>query len=66
MDDANVLRFSRYLQKFKEENIQFLIITHRKGSMEAADTLYGVVMQESGVSSILSVQLKEAENLVES
>lgn len=66
LDDANVLRFSRYLQKFKEENIQFLIITHRKGSMEAADTLYGVVMQESGVSSILSVQLKEAENLVES
>lgn len=66
LDDANVLRFSRYLQKFKEEDIQFLIITHRKGSMEAADTLYGVVMQESGVSSILSVQLKEAEDLVES
>lgn len=65
LDDANVLRFSRYLQKFNEKDIQFLIITHRKGSMEAADTLYGVVMQESGVSSILSVQLTEAQDLVE-
>lgn len=66
LDDANVLRFSRYLQKFDEKDIQFIIITHRKGSMEAADTLYGVVMQESGVSSVLSVQLTEAEDLVES
>ncbi|HHX60157.1 MAG TPA: chromosome segregation protein SMC [Epulopiscium sp.] len=59
LDDANVARFSNYL-KGMGENMQFLIITHRKGTMAVADTIYGVTMEEQGVSKILSVQLDEA------
>ena len=57
LDDVNVYRFAEYLKKFSKET-QFLVITHRKGSMEAADTVYGVTMEESGISKLLSMKLK--------
>ncbi len=60
LDDANVMRYAQYLKKFSEET-QFIVITHRKGTMEAADTMYGVTMQEKGVSKIISVKFEEAE-----
>lgn len=59
LDEANVHRFSRYLKEFSEET-QFIVITHRKQTMEEADALYGVAMQESGVTSLVSVRLEEA------
>lgn len=65
LDDANVIRFSHYLDTFEEDEIQFIVITHRKGTMEAADQLYGVVMQEKGVSSVVSVRLSEVDEYVE-
>src|SRR5699024_1382520 len=58
LDEANVASFGQYLSKF-EKQTQFSVITHRKGTMEAADVLYGVTMQESGVSRIVSVRLEE-------
>lgn len=58
LDDVNVYRFAEYLKKFSSET-QFLVITHRKGTMEAADTVYGVTMEESGISKLLSMKLKE-------
>ena len=57
LDDVNVYRFAEYLKKFCKET-QFLVITHRKGTMEAADTVYGVTMEESGISKLLSIKLK--------
>lgn len=60
LDEANVVRFGRYLKEF-DGDTQFIVITHRKGTMEEADVLYGVTMQESGVSKIVSVRLEEAE-----
>lgn len=63
LDEANVIRFSRYLKQF-ESDTQFIVITHRKGTMEEADVLYGVTMQESGVSKLVSVRLEETEELV--
>ncbi|MCL2383749.1 MAG: AAA family ATPase [Oscillospiraceae bacterium] len=57
LDDVNVYRFADYLKKFTK-NVQFLMITHRKGTMEAADTVYGVTMEENGVSKLLSMKLK--------
>ncbi len=59
LDDANVLRFGDYLQRFSDDT-QFIVITHRKGTMESADVLYGVTMQEAGVSKIVSVKFDEA------
>lgn len=59
LDDANVQRFGDYLRRFSEDT-QFIVITHRKGTMEAADVLYGVTMQEQGVSKIVSVKFDEA------
>ena len=56
LDDVNVYRFAEYLKKFSKET-QFLVITHRKGTMEAADTVYGVTMEENGVSKLLSMRL---------
>jgi chromosome segregation protein len=58
LDDANVDRFAKYLQKLSN-NTQFIIITHRRGTMEAADALYGITMQEKGVSTQVSVKLLE-------
>ncbi|MCA9766140.1 MAG: chromosome segregation protein SMC [Carnobacterium sp.] len=60
LDEANVVRFGRYLKEF-DRDTQFIVITHRKGTMEEADVLYGVTMQESGVSKIVSVRLEETE-----
>ncbi|MGG3466640.1 chromosome segregation protein SMC [Neobacillus pocheonensis] len=64
LDEANVHRFSQYLKKYSSET-QFIVITHRKGTMEEADVLYGVTMQESGVSKLVSVRLEETKELVE-
>ncbi|GAA0176924.1 chromosome segregation protein SMC [Clostridium sediminicola] len=58
LDDANVARFSEFLRKFSD-NTQFIIITHRKGTMESCDALYGVTMEEKGVSKIVSVDLNK-------
>ena len=56
LDDVNVYRFAEYLKKFSKET-QFLVITHRKGTMESADTVYGVTMEENGISKLLSMRL---------
>ncbi|WP_226674257.1 chromosome segregation protein SMC [Rossellomorea aquimaris] len=64
LDEANVQRFSQYLKKFSDET-QFIVITHRKGTMEEAHVLYGVTMQESGVSKLVSVRLQETKELLE-
>lgn len=58
LDDANVIRFSEYLREFSEKT-QFIVITHRKGTMESVDSLYGVTMEEHGISRLLSVKLSE-------
>ncbi|RLQ95772.1 chromosome segregation protein SMC [Falsibacillus albus] len=63
LDEANVHRFAKYLRNFSQET-QFIVITHRKGTMEEADVLYGVTMQESGVSKLVSVKLEESQELV--
>ena len=63
LDDANVTRFAKFLEDY-DMHTQFIVITHRRGTMERADQLYGVVMQESGVSQVLSVSLKELKNEV--
>jgi len=59
LDDANIDRFAKYLRKFSEKT-QFLVITHKKATMESADVLYGITMEEKGVSKNVSVQLSEA------
>lgn len=64
LDEANVFRFSQYLKRFSAET-QFIVITHRKGTMEEADVLYGITMQESGVSKLVSVRLEDTKELVE-
>lgn len=58
LDEANVNRYSQYLKKFSDDT-QFIVITHRKGTMEGADVLYGITMQESGVSKLVSVKLEQ-------
>ncbi|AOM83216.1 Chromosome partition protein smc [Salisediminibacterium beveridgei] len=60
LDEANVVRFANYLKDFSQDT-QFIVVTHRKGTMEEADVLYGVTMEESGVSSLVSVKLEESE-----
>lgn len=60
LDDINVYRFSRYLKEFSKQT-QFLCITHRKGTMESADTLYGTTMEEKGVTKLVSMRLSELE-----
>ena len=57
LDDVNVYRYAEYLKKFAKDT-QFLVITHRKGTMEVADTVYGVTMEEKGISKLLSMKLK--------
>ena len=58
LDDANVRRYAEFLSKFRD-NTQFIVITHRKGTMEAADVMYGVTMEEKGISKIVSVDLEK-------
>jgi len=60
LDDANVTRFARYLRQMSDRS-QFIVITHRRGTMEEADVLYGVTMQEQGVSRILTINLNDVE-----
>ncbi|CAM1659233.1 Chromosome partition protein Smc [Streptococcus oralis] len=64
LDEANVKRFGDYLNRFDKDS-QFIVVTHRKGTMAAADSIYGVTMQESGVSKIVSVKLKDLEETVD-
>ena len=56
LDDANVYRYAEFLKEFSK-NTQFIVITHRKGTMEASDVLYGVTMEEKGISKVVSVDL---------
>ncbi|ERL16706.1 RecF/RecN/SMC N-terminal domain protein [Streptococcus pyogenes GA41046] len=62
LDEANVKRFGDFLNRFDKDS-QFIVVTHRKGTMAAADSIYGITMQESGVSKIVSVKLKEAQEM---
>ena len=63
LDEANVARYAKYLKKFAQDT-QFIVITHRKPTMENADILFGVTMEEKGVSKVVSVKLSEvAERL---
>lgn len=62
LDEANVKRFGDYLNRFDKDS-QFIVVTHRKGTMAAANSIYGVTMQESGVSKIVSVKLKDLESI---
>ncbi len=58
LDEANVARFGKFLQEFSEET-QFIVVTHRKGTMEVVDTMYGVTIEDAGVSRLLSVKLED-------
>lgn len=62
LDEANVIRFAQYLREFSEQT-QFIVVTHRKGTMEEADVLYGVTMEEGGVSKLVSVRLEDEETV---
>ncbi|OEF98565.1 chromosome segregation protein SMC [Desulfuribacillus alkaliarsenatis] len=62
LDEANVTRFANYLRKFCDQT-QFIVVTHRKGTMESADVLYGVTMEGSGVSKMVSVKLEDVIDL---
>ena len=63
LDEANVCQFGKYLDHYKNKT-QFLIITHKKKTMEYANTLYGITMQESGVSKLVSVKLQDANEIL--
>ena len=58
LDDANVSRFGLYLKRFISQT-QFIVVTHRKGTMESSDTIYGVTMEEHGISKVVSMKLGE-------
>ncbi len=60
LDDSNVVRFAQYLHKLTEHT-QFIVITHRRGTMTASDRLYGITMQEKGISTLVSVDLLQDE-----
>lgn len=64
LDDANVRRYAQYLTRFSKET-QFIVITHRKGTMEYADVMYGVTMQEKGVSKLISVDFTQQQEEIE-
>jgi chromosome segregation protein len=64
LDEANVNRFAEYLRRMADKT-QFLVITHRRGTMEAADMLYGVTMQEKGVSSVIELDLESAQKTID-
>ncbi len=63
LDEANVARYAQYMREFSERT-QFIVVTHRKGTMEEADALYGVTMEEGGVSKLVSVRLEDADDLM--
>ena len=58
LDEANVVRYARYMRTLADKT-QFILITHRRGTMEEADVLYGVTMQEQGVSKILTINMND-------
>ena len=58
LDDVNVARYAQYLRRMTDRT-QFIVITHRRGTMEAADVLYGVTMQERGVSKVLTINMND-------
>ena len=64
LDEANVTRYARYMRRISDKT-QFLVITHRRGTMEEADMLYGVTMQEKGVSTVIELDLESAEKVIE-
>ena len=64
MDEANVANFADYLKQYSHDT-QFIVVTHRKGTMERCDALYGVAMEEKGVSRMVSVQLSELQKQLE-
>ena len=64
LDEANVNRFADYLRRMADRT-QFLVITHRRGTMESADMLYGVTMQEKGVSSVIELDLESAQKTID-
>lgn len=64
LDDSNVLRYAEYLRKFSSQT-QFIVITHRKGTMEQADILYGITMQERGITTIVSVRFEETDKYID-
>ena len=64
LDEENVNRYAQYMRKYADKT-QFLVITHRRGTMEEADMLYGVTMQEKGVSTVLSLDLEAAKKTIE-
>jgi len=61
LDDVNVSRFATYLKNYTEQ-MQFIVITHRRGTMEAANILYGVTMQEKGVTKLLSLNIDDVDD----
>ena len=61
LDDANVTNFAEYVRNYSDDT-QFILITHRKGSMAVCDSLYGVAMEERGVSSMVSVNLTDYQD----
>lgn len=64
LDDANIFRFGEYLKELSKET-QFISVTHRRGTMEASDYIYGITMQEKAISKVLSLELKEAEQMTD-
>jgi chromosome segregation protein len=60
LDEVNVQRFAKLLELFSKQ-LQFIVVTHRRGTMEAANTLYGVTMEEMGISKLISLDLSEAK-----
>lgn len=62
LDEPNVYRFGEFLKEYSKKT-QFIVVTHRRGTMEAADLLYGVTMQEQGVSKLLSLKIEDVDNL---
>ena len=63
LDDVNVDRFAAYLRRMADRT-QFIVVTHRRGTMEEADTLYGVTMQDEGISKLLQLQLHDADRYI--
>ena len=64
LDEANVIRYAEYMRRMCDKP-QFLVITHRRGTMEEADHLYGVTMQEKGVSKVIELDLDQAQRSIE-
>lgn len=64
LDEHNVTRFASYVHRYSQES-QFIVVTHRQGTMETADALYGVTMQQAGISTLVSVRLDEAKKMIQ-